>query len=61
MIRGYKKLKVKKQEGPGGPGPQGPGGTRGQEGQEAREPGKWEAQGPGSHQVEFRPSPLSSQ
>ena len=67
MIRGYKKLKVKKQKGPGGPG--GPGGTRGrrnkgQEGKEAREPGKWEAQrprGPGSHQVEFRPSPLSSQ
>lgn len=55
MIRGYKKLKVKKQKGPGGPEP------RGQEGQEAREPGKWEAQGPGSHQVEFRPSPLSSQ
>lgn len=64
MIRGYKKLKVKKQKGPRGPGGQGPGGTRGQEGKEAREPGKWEAQrprGPGSHQVEFRPSPLSSQ
>ena len=60
MIRGYKKLKVKKQKGPGGPG--GPGG--GQGGQEAREPGKWEAQrprGPGSHQVDFGPSPLSSQ
>ena len=26
MIRGYKKLKLKKQEGPKGPGPQGPGG-----------------------------------
>ena len=64
MIRGYKKLKVKKQKGPRGPEGQGPGGTRGQEGKEAREPGKWEAQrprGPGSHQVEFRPSPLSSQ
>ena len=70
MIRGYKKLKVKKQEGPGGPegqrprGTRGPGGTRGQEGKEAREPGKWEAQrprGPGSHQIDFRPSPLSSQ
>ena len=35
MIRGYKKLKVKKQKGTRGPGGQGPGGTRGQE---AREP-----------------------
>ena len=74
MIRGYKKLKVKKQKGPRGPEGQGPGGTRGQEERGARrprrdkaqEPGKWEAQrprGPGSHQVEFRPSPpiLSSQ
>lgn len=68
MIRGYKKLKVKKQKGPRGPEPRGQeeqgARNKGQEGKEAREPGKWEAQrprGPGSHQVEFRPSPLSSQ
>ena len=52
MIRGYKKLKVKKQKGPGGPG-----GTRGRR---ARRPRSQEmgARRPGSHQVEFRPSPL---
>lgn len=54
MIRGYKKLKVKKQEGPRGPEP------RGQEEQGAGAKGKWPL-GLGSHQVEFRPSPLSSQ
>ena len=68
MIRGYKKLKVKKQKGPRGPEPRGQEeqGARRPRRDKAQEPGKWEAQrprGPGSHQVEFRPSPpiLSSQ
>ena len=47
MIRGYKKLKVKKQKGPRGPG--------------AKAPEERGARRPGSHQVDFRPSPLSSQ
>lgn len=45
MIRGYKKLKVKKQKGPGGPGGPG-GGPGGPGGPGAREMGGPEAQRP---------------
>jgi hypothetical protein len=38
MIRGYKKLKVKKQKGPGGQEEQGAGGQGGPGAQRAREP-----------------------